>query len=323
MYRYTHSDTSFVAIVTVLVLGSACATTPPPRFVRAQPAPEPAPPPAIVQVPTPVPVPGQLRPEPTKAPPAKQQRPLDVVRAANAKAAAAPDDAGFFNAVMTYDFMPGALYQIYGAPLRFTDVQLQPGEKIVGKPTAGDTIRWITARGVSGANGAEQQHLYIKPTRPDLKTTIAINTDRRTYLLEVESYDDTYMAAVQWRYPQDDVAQLEAANAQQTALAQATVSTRIDLEALNFAYEIDVARGRPAWVPAQVFDDGHKTYIKFPPSMLEREAPVLFVVSSSDDTQIVNYRVRGQFYVVDRLFDRAELRLGQKDQDVVRIVRHR
>jgi type IV secretion system protein VirB9 len=55
--------------------------------------------------------------------------------------------------------------------------------------------------------------------------------------------------------------------------------------------------------------------------MLDREAPALFVVSSSNDTQLVNYRVRNEFFVVDRLVEQAELRLGQQDQDIVRIVR--
>jgi type IV secretion system protein VirB9 len=57
--------------------------------------------------------------------------------------------------------------------------------------------------------------------------------------------------------------------------------------------------------------------------MLEREAPALFVISSTGDTQLVNYRVKNDTYVVDRLFESAELRLGQKDQEIVRIVRTR
>ena len=35
----------------------------------------------------------------------------------------------------------------------------------------------------------------------------------------------------------------------------------------------------------------------------------------------VNYRIRGLYYVVDRLFTAAELRMGEKHQQVVRIVR--
>ena len=49
--------------------------------------------------------------------------------------------------------------------------------------------------------------------------------------------------------------------------------------------------------------------------------PPLFVVGPSGDSQLVNYRVRGNYFIVDRLFAAAELRLGQDPQQVVRISR--
>jgi len=97
----------------------------------------------------------------------------------------------------------------------------------------------------------------------------------------------------------------------------------VNLEALNFAYRVKVERGRPLWTPTQVFDDGRKTFIRFPAAMLNREAPALFVVSSTNETQLVNYRMSNDYYVVDRLIERAELRVGQKDQEIVRISRDR
>ena len=50
-------------------------------------------------------------------------------------------------------------------------------------------------------------------------------------------------------------------------------------------------------------------------------APPLFVIGASGQAELVNYRMRGRFYVVDRIFDAAELRLGTKKQQVVRIER--
>jgi type IV secretion system protein VirB9 len=47
----------------------------------------------------------------------------------------------------------------------------------------------------------------------------------------------------------------------------------------------------------------------------------LFLVARKGEAQLVNYRLRGRYYVVDRLFDAAELRLGTKHQDIVRIDR--
>jgi type IV secretion system protein VirB9 len=47
----------------------------------------------------------------------------------------------------------------------------------------------------------------------------------------------------------------------------------------------------------------------------------LFVLGADGRAQLVNYRVRGRYYVVDRLFAAADLRLGEKPQQVVRIAR--
>jgi type IV secretion system protein VirB9 len=51
------------------------------------------------------------------------------------------------------------------------------------------------------------------------------------------------------------------------------------------------------------------------------EAPPLFVLGKNGDAQLVNYRVKGDWYIVDRLFSKAELRLGQAPQMVIAIVR--
>ena len=51
------------------------------------------------------------------------------------------------------------------------------------------------------------------------------------------------------------------------------------------------------------------------------EAPPLFVIGTQGDGQLVNYRFRSPYYIVDRLFGAAELRLGADKGDVVRIER--
>jgi type IV secretion system protein VirB9 len=316
------------AFVIFLLPAMACAAKQtPPRYVRAQSVKEEPPKPAIVEVAKPVPIPGQLkRLAPTTAGgrhgAVAKLRPSEVIREANRKATEGPSPEDYYNAIMTYDYTPGTLYQIYTAPQKLTDIQLRPGERLVGKPATGDNIRWVMARGTSSSGGVEQQHIYIKPTRPDLETTLCINTDQRSYILELHSYEDAWMAAVAWRYPQEEIAQLETVLEQQQQLAQTTTAPSVSLDKLNFHYGIAVMAGRPLWQPLQVFDDGHKTYIRFPAAMLDREAPALFVVSAGD-TQLVNYRVKNDTYIVDRLFESAELRLGQQEQEIVRIVRTR
>jgi type IV secretion system protein TrbG len=320
----------FYSLPFLLLPALSCAgRQPPAHFVRAEPVKDDPPKPIVIEIAKPVPsqvkrgaVPMAVAVRHTPGMPAKR-RPSEVIREANRKATEGPTAADYINAIMIYDYAPGTLFQIYTAPEHLTDLQLQPGEHLVGKPATGDNIRWVLARGASSTGGSEQQHIYIKPTRPDLETTLALNTDRRSYILELHSYDDTYMAGVAWRYPQDDAAQLEATLEQQQALVANATPTAVTVDKLNFNYGVATVSGRPRWIPTQVFDDGHKTFIRFPEAMLDREAPALFVVSSTGDTQLVNYRVKNDTYVVDRLFETAELRLGQQSQEIVRILRTR
>jgi type IV secretion system protein VirB9 len=111
--------------------------------------------------------------------------------------------------------------------------------------------------------------------------------------------------------------------AQVQAAAQATVATGMDLAKANFNYLIVRQKNAPApsWCPLRAFDDGRKTYIQFPPKVTVTEAPPLFVLGRKGDAQLVNYRVKGEWYIVDRLFDKAELRIGMSPQTVIGIHR--
>ncbi len=295
-------------------------------FVRAEAAPDPPPPapPVVVRIPEGATFAGQMKPLPGRTVAGATGKPpkppsLQVVSDANHKAAQAPDPRDYFNAIVQYSFDPGTLYQVFAAPMRITDLALEPGEKILGQPASGDVVRWLLALGKSMDHGVEQWHVYLKPTRPDLETNLAINTDRRSYLLELHSYADTYMASVMWHYPQDDLARLQA-QADELSSEQKNAAPVVGIDALNFGYTIRVVQGAPAWTPIQVFDDGRRTFVRFPQAMLVREAPALFVLRDKE-TQLVNYRVKNDFYVVDRLIDAAELRVGQQNQEIVRIAR--
>ena len=101
------------------------------------------------------------------------------------------------------------------------------------------------------------------------------------------------------------------------AAAARPIASGLAAERLNFHYAI--SGDKPAWRPLRAFDDGRQTFIEFPPSLAVGEAPPLFVIGDDGEAQLVNYRVAGRFYVVDRLFGAAELRLGGKKQQVVRI----
>jgi type IV secretion system protein VirB9 len=310
-------------VIAFALLGGACASKPAQvTYVQARAIPQAPRMPAVVSIPKPMPMPGQLMrtPGPEKDIPPESRGAWQVIDDANTKATQVPSQEGYFNAIMQYDFAPGALFQVYTAPLRITDIAIQPNEQLTGPPAIGDTVRWVIAPGRSISAGLTQRHIYVKPTRPGLHTTLTITTDKRTYLIELHSFKDTYMAAVTWRYPQDELGAFEEASALAERQDKIITSPNVQLDAVRFDYRVEVKSGRPAWTPSQVFDDGRKTFIRFPPEMLTREAPALFVLSASE-IQLVNYRVKNEFYIVDRLFDQAELRVGTDGQEIVRIQR--
>jgi type IV secretion system protein VirB9 len=230
-----------------------------------------------------------------------------------------PTRNGYINAVQVYPYATGALYQVYTAPGQVTDIALQEGEQLVGSGpvAAGDTVRWIIGDTESGTGPTKRVHIEVKPTRPDLVTNLVINTDRRTYHLELRSTEKAYMASVSWQYPQDQLIALRRHNA--VAEAAAPVDTGLDLARLNFRYAIE--GDTPAWRPLRAFDDGSKVFIEFPRGIRQGEMPPLFVLGPEGGAELVNYRARQNYYIVDRLFAAAELRLGGDHQQKVRIVR--
>ena len=250
--------------------------------------------------------------------------PASVIAEANALALQGPEAAGFLNAVMTYTFQPGGIYKVFAAPDNLTDLVLEPGEQLMGEPAAGDTLRWRLGIGTSEVGGIPQKHVYLKPTRAGLATTLALNTNRRTYFLRLESLERDSMMAVQWSYPDSRALPPIAVATGGSPPAPATPPTPMtaDVAALNFDYAIEVAEGNPTWKPLAVYDNGQKTFIRFHPSILHGESPALFVMERGE-MQLVNYRVKQNLYVVDRLFELAELRLGQDEQDIVRLRNHR
>lgn len=290
---------------------SACATRPPPEIdydsdVPALPAP---PPPVVVEPPAPLHVP----------PPWTPSRGGDVAETAegqvvnaNAAARVEPRREGYHNAIQVFPYSEGALYQIYGAPGQITDIVLEPGERLTGAGpiAAGDTARWIIGDTTSGSGRDAQVHILVKPTRPDIATNLVINTDRRSYLLELRSGEDAYMPQIAWAYPD------RPRDARPPAVTRPVIPPAAER---NHRYAL---RGdAPRWRPRSVFDDGRRVYVVFPAGIVQGDMPPLFVIGPDGDPQLVNTRVTGNVLIVDRLFAAAELRLGEEDQQRVRIER--
>jgi type IV secretion system protein VirB9 len=275
----------------------------------------------IVEVKVPITTP-QLRPWPhTQTPPALTG--AAAVSHAAAIATTQPSSGDFLNAIQFYDYAPGMVYSVLTSPGFVTTIALKPGEKLI-TAAAGDTARWIVDSVESGSGVSQQVFILIKPRKPFLKTNLLVTTDQRAYTLDLASTDqDVYHTMVAWHYPTDDMVSIRNKLAAAESPQQPPIAQGLDLAKMNFNYVI--LRNRhdavPDWCPLRAFDDGQKTYIQFPPRIAVSEAPPLFVLGAKGDAQLVNYRIKGDYYIVDRLFDRAELRLGQKPQTVIAIQR--
>jgi type IV secretion system protein VirB9 len=269
--------------------------------------------PMMVPEPLPMPVPAQIK----QVPKPSVVKPVDVQRGVTLaidEARVAPTREGFINATQVWPYVEGALYQVYASPGRVTLIALQAGEQLV-TVAAGDTVRWIVGDTISGGGSEQRVSVLVKPTRADLHTNLIITTDRRTYLVELMSTEQTWMASASWDYPQDRMRALQQRLREVPSPSQAG----LPLDKLRFRYAI--SGDRPSWKPRQAFDDGQKVYIQFPSGITQGELPPLFVIGPQGEGQLVNYRYQAPYYIVDRLFAAAELRLGGSKAEVVRIER--
>jgi len=313
-----HTHMRYLMPVCALVV-TACANQPmskhEPVFQQAVISPEPPKPEKIVAVPQALPLPGQLQPPPAPVEP-ERLSPQTRVAVANRIAMQEPASGAYINAIQVYPYTQGALYRLYAAPQEVSDIALQPGENLTAI-SAGDTVRWVVGDTTSGTGATKQVHVLAKPFTAGLKTNLVITTDRRSYHLQLESTGRTYMAAVSWTYPDDELIALKKQSDEAASIAP--IDTGVSLGDLNFDYGI--GGDTPPWKPLRAFDDGKHVYIEFPSTLAQGDAPPLFVQGADGSHDLVNYRVRDNYYIVDQLFAVGELRLGTDPQQVVTIRR--
>lgn len=226
----------------------------------------------------------------------------ETLAAANGAARQRPEARSFAQARQIYTYASGAIYELHANPNFITAILLEPGEAL-SDIAAGDTARWMVTEAEGESETDARTIVLVKPQAPNLRTNIMLVTSRRTYVIEaVAQAGQAYAAEIAWCYPE-------------------RVASNANVSDLNFGYRVRTKRGRaPAWLPTRVFDDGRRTWIEMAPHTAAQELPPLFVVTG-EGVELVNYRVQGDRYMVDRVFDVAELRLGTRKPVVVRIER--
>lgn len=200
------------------------------------------------------------------------------------------------------------------AVMQVCDIELQAGEQ-VNSINLGDSVRWQVEPAISGAGPYMVQHLIVKPLDVGLDTSLVVATNLRTYHIRLRSHRTQYMPRVGFIYPDQAAAKWAALQRAQAAQRQTKTmpATGEYLGDLSFKYTI---KGDAPWKPVRVYNDGVKTIIEMPKEITQTEAPTLMAIRDSgsmfkkDDQVLVNYRVQGNRYIVDSVFERAILIAG-------------
>lgn len=222
-------------------------------------------------------------------------------------------------------FIYGGQTQVVCAVLQVCDIALQPGEQF--NTVNGGDPRFTVEPALSGTGSTQTIHLILKPLDVGLDTTMVVATDRRAYHFRLRSTRNESMPFGRFIYPEDAQAKFAAIrNSEAKERRDNTIpQTNEYLGNLDFNYSIS---GETRWKPVRVFNDGTKTIIEMPDTMRQTEAPTLTVITRDAglfrkaETQMVNYRLQGNRYIVDSIFDKAILVAGVgSNQDKVTIER--
>ena len=218
--------------------------------------------------------------------------------------------------LVEFPYEPNDTFVVLTRPKSVTDIVLHPDEEVVGL-ALGDTFQWQ----VKDTKG----HIFIKPLRPNISTSVTLVTTARTYqfTLHASPEDGAWYQRVGFSYPalmvierererqRTETARRNEEN-EKNRLAAQVASPRVALESLNFDYTID---GDANFRPLQVFDDGKFTWLRLPKT---QDMPAVFLVAEDGGVELINTHLRGEYIVVQRLVDKLLLKLGKTEVKVAR-----
>lgn len=215
------------------------------------------------------------------------------------------------------------------SPTRACDLEMQAGEKI-NKVILGDKVNWTWGQAESVEKGQPVQHVVVQPRDNQLETNAIITTDRRTYHVKLYApkQEGVYLNRVGFYYPDELVAAWqyqEQASTQAKAVerSQRITDESFSPENMDFDYKIS---GSADFRPTRVFNTGKKVWIEIPKVVFEAgELPVLVMIDEENKANVVPYHVKRPsdanpqrgYFVVDKLFTRAELRVADEKVGIV------
>lgn len=214
--------------------------------------------------------------------------------------------------LVVYQYDNNLTFSVVSAPGMVTDIALGVDEKLLAF-ALGDTVQWIPAK--------TEGHVFLKPTIEGLTTTGTLITDKRTYQLSLKSVnpaDSNWHQRVSWNYPdillferQKLAVEKKVAEDEKKRVDETVISHGVSVESLNFEYTVT---GDAQFKPVTVFDDGHFTWLRL---RNVQEMPAVFLLSDDGGGELVNYQVRDNYIVINRLIPGALLKIGKNEVRVI------
>lgn len=212
--------------------------------------------------------------------------------------------------IVRYTYSPEIIFRIYSLPTTHTHIELGEDEGLKETPVAGDTVQWRISGG--------PRNLYVKPVRDGIQTSLTVVTNKRTYQFQLISSkkEKKLYQKVSFDYPDraaeirlmQDIATAKI-NAEKARLDDQIIS-EVRPEQLDFNFDID---GDTSFKPTAAYTDGTFTFLRLPNT---QDCPVVFLIDENDKPSLINYRVKTNMIIVERLAKKLLLKLGDKETTV-------
>lgn len=212
------------------------------------------------------------------------------------------------------------------APLHICMIRLMEDEHITNI-SIGDSVRWKAQASSAGKFPV----VVVKPTATDIQTNLSVMTDAgRIYYLALVSYKNRWVPLISFYDPQGIVQAVKQTAAEQYAASkdaakkkeEVTIATipGDDIASMDFEYAIT---GPSSDIkPVRVFSSAGHTYIQMPESLRYKDAPAIFSLVNGEQ-QLVNYKTKGAYYIVDGIPDKMSLVLGAGSNAKTVMIQHK
>lgn len=216
--------------------------------------------------------------------------------------------------LVTFRYSPDVSFAIRALDQTFVNIELPVDEVVQGFYLSDGTMWEYHIAG-------DKRRVLVKPLAPGLVNTGTLVSNKRSYELTMMSVSagDAWFQRVQWELPgaQGGAALYwggQTASPVQSAVAKPASAGSIadvDPSDLNFGYRI---KGRAAFAPSTVFDDGVRTWFRFDGV---QDLPAIFA-KTEGKLEVVDYAAQGAYVVVPAISKEFVLRLRKSEVKVER-----